>query len=159
GDVGADEVALHAVLEPHAGKVDAAVLVAGDEVAGPGLRPAHEVVAGFQGTEEDLDADAVAQRPGAGHGGADVVALHDVVVAAVDRDADAAVARDQVAGAGGRPPDGAARAPARPADVDPGAVAERLRAGDVGADEVPLHAVPAPREGDAVAPVAGDEVA
>ena len=107
-------------------------------LAAAGGRPADRVVA--RRRQGDPVA-AVAQRHGAGDVGADEVPLDQVVAEDLraEGDAVAVVGRDDVAGAGGRPAD---RVVARVGHVDPGAVvAQRLGAGDVGADEVPLDQV------------------
>jgi hypothetical protein len=65
----------------------------GDGVAGTGVRPPDRV----GGAVGDFHPRAVADGPGAGHVGADEIALHDRVLA-VDFDAAGGVAGDEVAG-------------------------------------------------------------
>src|SRR5262249_37448317 len=130
-------------------------LVARDDVARGSRGAAHGHVVGA-----DVDADAVGQRGGAGDVRAGEGALDDVVVG-IHRDARRAatgrVPGDQGSGGGRRAADGIVRAIDINARLD---IADGGRAGRVGADEVAFHqdlgvlATP----GDAVAPVAGDDV-
>src|SRR5207248_9416748 len=88
GDVGADVIALHLIVEragdPEVADEDAVAAVAGDQVAGAGELPARvgarrtadEVVVGA--VEDRHAREAVAQGGGAGGVGADEVALHHV---------------------------------------------------------------------------------
>src|SRR5439155_1617222 len=88
GDVGADVVALHLIVEragdPEVADEHAVAAVAGDEVAGAGelsagvgaRGTAHQVVVG--GVEDRHAREVVPQRGGAGGVGADEVALHHV---------------------------------------------------------------------------------
>src|SRR5262249_41466166 len=138
---------------------DAFIGVAGDDVAGPGSRPAHDVVAG---PALDHHAVSVGQGGGAGGVGADAVALHHVAGRTLAGDPDAAVgvAGDDVAGAGGRPAHGVAASP----DIDHHAilVGQGVGAGGLGADAVALHHVAgraAVGDPDAAVGVAGDDVA
>src|SRR5262249_26491973 len=101
GGVGADEVALDEVVGGRAAAdihpdAQARAGVAGDDVAGAGLRAAD----GVAGRVGDLQAVAVAQARRPGRGQADGVALDHVAgrAAIADRHPVAGVAGDDVAG-------------------------------------------------------------
>ena len=103
GHIGANGVAQHAVAgRPKALDQDAGAPIPADDVAHTGLLTAHHVVVY---AEADMDPELpVAQRPRAGHVGADVVAQHPigrgavacVVLTPAQVHADLAVAADEV---------------------------------------------------------------
>ena len=116
GRVTADDIAGdHVVVRAGAGDVDA-VLVARDDVPGPGDRAADEVL---RRTARDPHAVRVRERCAARVRRADVVAEHCVAARsrAGDLDAGVGVAGDDVTGAGARPADDVVRSPG--GDVDP----------------------------------------
>ena len=129
-----------------AGNVDADAGDAGDHVAGAGIGSADRVVLRHQ---VDIHAGiAVAERVLARGIGADVIAFDDVavrtkgsvVLRAIDGDAKGAVARDNVARAGGGPADGVVVAVV----VDRYAcicVAQRSCTAGVGADVIALDGI------------------
>ena len=83
-------------------------------------------------------------------------ALDRQAAAAAHQDAVAAVAGDQVAGAGERPADGASRGKNKDSAAD---VGDHRRTGGVRADEIALHQRGRPDHRDAAAAVAGDDIA
>src|SRR5262249_44054598 len=155
---GADQVALDGDGRGRAADLDAVAVVAADHVAGVGDRAADGHLVGV----DDVDAVlGVAQVGGAVDVGPDEVALDLVARAgAVDPDAVAGVARDDVAGAHRGAADGVGVGAAVDADAE--AVGDGGGAGDVGADEVARHDVVVggvAADLDAGAGVAADDVA
>ena len=144
-DISADEVAQHLVVIRTVLDRNAVAPVAGDNVAGAGhpddgRRPADDVIA--RAPMEDAHAIAViSQGVRTGDIGANEVALHQVLTCpGFDRNA-LTVARDDVAGAGHRPPD---RVIVRTDVHATGGIAHSGRAGNIGADKVALHQIPGP---------------
>src|SRR5262245_44815710 len=157
GDIGANEVALHLVLARVAAvELNAVPAVARDDVAGPDRRPPDKLSG--QGVADEYAIEVIAQTVSAGDIGANEFALHLVAVHAnaIDLNAVPAVARDDVAGTGRRPPNKVKG----PADEHPiEVIAQTVSAGDIGANEVALHSVTQAANLNAVAVVARDDVA
>ncbi len=140
GDVGADPVP----LDDDAGAglradVDAVARVARDQVAGPRLGAADDVVRGV--AEVDEHARAAAQRHRAGRVGADQVPLDDHTARGVDRHAVEGRPGDDVAGRRRQAADGIV---VGPLEAHPGAVGRKRRVPRGGqADPVALdHVIP-----------------
>ena len=156
-----DQVALNHI-PGGVGQQDAAGVIGGDQVAGPGTAPADRI--GGRGVEINSFV-RIAQGQRAGDIRADGVALDQVSGGAAGEQLDArlpriAIGGDQVARAEGGAADGVARragnAHSRPAVSQPGGPA-----GD-GANQVALHDVvrrTGPIQKDAVLAVAGNQVA
>src|SRR5262249_49901291 len=140
-DVRADPIALDHVasgerggsVKVHGvGQIDAVASVAGDKIAGTRCRTADRVVGG--GDHEDA-AEGVTFGECASDVGADVVALYEHAGPDQDAAVAAAVAGDDVAGAGGRTADRVACAATKLNPLEE--VAENGGAGGIEADDVP----------------------
>src|SRR5207247_1576937 len=133
---------------------DAKAAVPRDDVPRTGDRPSDRVA----GRRDVYAMLHVGQRGGARGVGTDVIAL-DQVPAVPDVDPVDAVARDEVAGAGGRPAQSAV-APFQAEEIDAVTqVAQGGGAGRVGADEIPLDQRSRVCDYDSIAVVARDEIA
>ena len=158
GGVGADEVALDDDAGDAAADRDPVDGVGGDDVARSRSRATDH---GAVGIDEDSIVE-VAERSRPGDVRADEVSAGDEVRPAVEPDAVAAVARDDVAGRGRGAADRDVHAGG---DVDAGLVsregvaARGVRADEVALDQVSRAAVAARAEVDALHSVARDQVA
>src|SRR5208282_1545314 len=140
-DIGADEISEHKIVaRAGIGNINAICLVAGNQIACAWTGSADKVVRRAVPQANAVRLITIGQRRFAADVGADVIALNDIATHADHGNAVVGVAGQQVARTGGCATDGVPAGVCQNPDANV-PIAERIGAGNVGADVITEHKI------------------